>query len=270
VPATTPAIETGPASQPTSLSEQLVIGSQPQIGGEGFVLPLGQNPVVDSGSGQSAVAGLTQPDTLSGNEPAPTSLVVESRQSSSLAQPFERKLDAQAQSKGAVGAHGTTSASPKREDRWHTVVSGDSAFSIAKRYYGKGEYWKRLAKANGNRIGSEGQLRVGVRIKLPPAEDLGIRAAKDDVAKGADKSAPKGQNKSNDKSQDKARPSTDKPSERLIANARPYVIRKGDTLSTISQRELGTMKRAGEIMKLNKISDPGSLRVGATLQLPAT
>lgn len=148
------------------------------------------------------------------------------------------------------------------EDRWHTIAAGDSAYSIAKKYYGKGEYWKQLAKYNGDRMGKNGVLRVGVRVKIPTPEKLGVKATtvtgKNTPAKAA--SAKLDQPAAASKSEPKAASSS---------GSRTYTVKKGDTLGHIAQRELGTTKRASEIMKLNKITDAGSLRVGQTLTLPA-
>lgn len=49
-----------------------------------------------------------------------------------------------------------------------------------------------------------------------------------------------------------------------------YQIKKGDTLLTIAQRELGDSKRVNEILDLNPGIDPERLRVGAIITLPAT
>lgn len=50
---------------------------------------------------------------------------------------------------------------------------------------------------------------------------------------------------------------------------RPYVIRADDTLSQISQRELGTMHRWGDILAVNPGLNPDRLPVGVEILLPA-
>jgi nucleoid-associated protein YgaU len=52
---------------------------------------------------------------------------------------------------------------------------------------------------------------------------------------------------------------------------RPYTVKKGDSLAAIAQRELGTVKRAREIVELNKkvIKNPDNVPLGATIQIPA-
>lgn len=49
---------------------------------------------------------------------------------------------------------------------------------------------------------------------------------------------------------------------------RTYVVKKGDTLSGISQRLLGSYKRYREIAALNGIRDPNRIQVGQTLRIP--
>jgi len=49
---------------------------------------------------------------------------------------------------------------------------------------------------------------------------------------------------------------------------RDYVVRAGDTLSHIAQKELGSAKRWNEIVKVNPGLEPAKLRSGKTIQLP--
>ena len=47
-----------------------------------------------------------------------------------------------------------------------------------------------------------------------------------------------------------------------------YVVESGDTLSYISRMFYGTTERVSEIMEMNNITDPDSIRAGDTLRLP--
>lgn len=162
------------------------------------------------------------------------------------------------------------SAKPAADDRWHTVAKGETATSIARRYYGLGSAWKRLAERNGNRIGPKGEVRVGVRLRIPSFESLGLRQVQQpaiDPQLGAILAhqpdltridvTPR---KSQTTRSDRAKP----------AKTRTYTVRKGDTLGVIAQRELGTVRRTREILTLNRLADADHLRTGMTLLLPAT
>jgi len=137
---------------------------------------------------------------------------------------------------------------PATSDRIHTVVSGDSLYKLAAQYYGDGKVWRKVAKYNG--INDESApLRVGQKLKFPAAEVLLGRAPTPAEAAGL---------------------AAAKPAPAKAAKTRPYVIRKGDTLAEIAQRELGTVKRAREILELNKdvIKSADRIPLGATIQLP--
>lgn len=152
------------------------------------------------------------------------------------------------------------------EDRSYTIAAGDSLYQIAKRYYGDGEAWRELAKYNGDRVGKDGSLRPGVKIKIPAGEKIGIKNAK---ALLKDDAKPKIEVKP---TKPDANPT--KIGETRIADSKTskssktYTVKKGDTLSEIAMNQLGTMKRANEIVKLNNLKDAGDIRVGMTLKLP--
>lgn len=50
--------------------------------------------------------------------------------------------------------------------------------------------------------------------------------------------------------------------------ARTYTVRKGDTLTSIAAKQLGSAKRAGELGDLNGVRDSRTLKVGQKLRLP--
>ncbi len=149
-------------------------------------------------------------------------------------------------------------AKPASDDQWYTIAPGDSAFKIARKFYGKGEYWKQLQAYNGDRIGKDGAVRVGVRVRIPDAAKLGIKDAP--APKLADKTA---------KPETQPASKSSKPAAPAAAAGRTYTVKKGDTLGQIAQRELGTTKRVEEIVKLNKLKNAGSIREGMKLTLPA-
>ncbi|HZL99273.1 MAG TPA: LysM domain-containing protein [Planctomycetota bacterium] len=46
-----------------------------------------------------------------------------------------------------------------------------------------------------------------------------------------------------------------------------YVVRPGDTLSSIAKEQLGSALLAGELARINRLSDPNQLQVGQILYL---
>jgi nucleoid-associated protein YgaU len=49
---------------------------------------------------------------------------------------------------------------------------------------------------------------------------------------------------------------------------RTVVVQPGETLGQIAERELGTVRRLGEIVELNGIEDPDDVQAGTELRLP--
>lgn len=142
-------------------------------------------------------------------------------------------------------------APPAMPDRMYTVVAGDSAYKIAKRELGDGELWRSLVSYNKGVIPESGALREGMKIKLPPKAGGATVASKEKTPEATPAKA--------------TTPGTP-------GKTRTYVIKKGDTLGLIAQRELGTVKRLQELIDLNKdvLHDPDVAPLGVTLKLPAT
>lgn len=126
----------------------------------------------------------------------------------------------------------------------HVVAKGDNLFKLAKQHLGDGHRWRRIAEANPGVVDSQGNVKVGVRLTIPAAASASVPAPRAQAAPSAREQA---------------------------ATTRPYEIKKGDTLGLIAQRELGTVKRTGEIIALNRsiIKDADSVPLGVTIRLPA-
>lgn len=185
-------------------------------------------------------------------------------------------------------------AKPKTQEsepgvRMHPIAEGETLFSICKKEYNDGSLSVALAKYNKNVIPDPKKLRKGVTIRLPSVETLrgegkSTRAeaapkqgasnevpalAAADVIAIESGAAPGGVvnvelaagGKSAAKSATKATTSND------ASKGSTYTVRKGDTLYSIAQRELGSKGRWQEIAALNGGND--SLKPGATIKLPA-
>ncbi|MEL6330401.1 MAG: LysM peptidoglycan-binding domain-containing protein [Planctomycetota bacterium] len=119
----------------------------------------------------------------------------------------------------------------------HTVRSGETMTSIARERLGDARRWRDIEALNPEI--DPRALRVGQTLRLP----VGAAA----VATPAERPA------------------------ESLAETTMYVVRRGDTLSQISQRLLGTVRRQGEILALNsdKIRDADDLWAGLELRMPA-
>lgn len=123
-------------------------------------------------------------------------------------------------------------------ERTHRVARGETLFALAERYYGSGHYWRELAKANVGSVDARGGVDVGVVISIPP---IGGQA-------GVVRSSPT--------------------AALLQSEVGTYTVKAGDTLSEISQKLLGSMRRMDEIIRLNRdqISDADDIREGMVLK----
>ncbi|MBL8990184.1 MAG: LysM peptidoglycan-binding domain-containing protein [Phycisphaerae bacterium] len=153
----------------------------------------------------------------------------------------------------------------KGVEKMHPVKENETLFSIAKKYYGDSGLWQKLAEYNKGRVRANGAVREGVTIRIPPKDVLLGQAtlASTGFSGGPAPTGPQ------------AAPPGESPKPQPPAAgggaARTYTVKKGDTLGTISQSQLGTSRRWQEIMSLNRdqIDDESSLKVGMVLKLPA-
>lgn len=130
--------------------------------------------------------------------------------------------------------------------RTHLVKDDESLWEIAEQYYRDGTQWKKLAAANPQAVNSKGHVRAGVTLTIPDT-----RAAPPPEARQA--TAP---------------PPREQPAAGM---RRTYTVQRGDTLSEIAMRELGSARRTREILDLNRdrIDEADQIRVGMVLRLPA-
>ena len=53
---------------------------------------------------------------------------------------------------------------------FHVVVSGDTLSTISKKYYGTANRWREIYNYNRNIMRSPSELKLGMKLRLPPAE----------------------------------------------------------------------------------------------------
>jgi len=56
---------------------------------------------------------------------------------------------------------------PASAGRTHTVVKGDTLFSLAQKYYGSRSKWRDIYAANRDKLPSENSLRLGMELTIP-------------------------------------------------------------------------------------------------------
>jgi len=137
------------------------------------------------------------------------------------------------------------------EVRTHIVRKGETLWAIAEQYYGTGFVHEDLLKYNASRIRTAKGISPGLVLLVPDRSDLGRTPRK------TSRSTPT-------YSQPKTARKT------ATVAMRTYTVKKGDTLSEISQAELGTSKRWEEILGLNrsKLDEATDIRIGMKIKLP--
>ncbi len=144
----------------------------------------------------------------------------------------------------------------------HEVKEGDTLYRIAVRYYGEGKLWEKVREFNKGRVNGD-DLRVGVTLQLPPKDVLLGKPYVPPVG-GVESAAPgRPESRSEAAAGGRAQP-------RAAGSFREYVVKDGDTLSTVARKTLGSSKRWPELLEANKgtLSDPESLKVGMKLRVP--
>ncbi len=209
--------------------------------------------------------------------------------------------------KGARTAIGPTAArSPSPRSPVYLVEQTDTYWSISKKLYGTPRFFQALAEHNRDRVPQPEQLRAGVELQTPPAEELVEQYARfipaggsgaggsatRDIAREEPGAAPLGVASGTP---------TRRVPDRAVAEGRQvaegrgaidprelhrdqddlgfhfgnngeplYRVGDGDTLTSIAQQHLGKASRSYELYQLNqeRLADPDRLRVGTILKLP--
>ncbi len=205
-----------------------------------------------------------------------------------------------AESKAMADTGTGTPIIPASGERTYTIKSGDSLYVIAKRELGSASRWKELEKLNNV---SSSDLRVGQVIKLPAAAATGgttgpipdaipaTGAKTHTVIKGenlGDISKIHYGTTRNWKKIEAANPGVTsdnlKIGQKLVipeiagstsdsttaggSTNTEYIVKKGDTPSSIALSELGAKSRVKELQDANPGLDAKNLRVGQKLKIP--
>lgn len=121
-------------------------------------------------------------------------------------------------------------------DGKYTAGPNDSFYTISRKVYGSGAYFRALAQHNRQEVPEADSIRIGQVVAVPPVEQLEARYPS---------LCPKPDHRDAAKSRS------------LAAAAQPlrgrvYVVQEGDTLFDIARHELGSRARVAELIELNR------------------
>lgn len=157
---------------------------------------------------------------------------------------------------------------PRSMMKRHDVREGESIYRIAQTAYGDGKLWTKLVEYNKGKISSNGSVRQGVTLLLPPREAL---LGKPLPAAPTESEPMRKSPSTPGKPQSKPEPSRVDPQPERAVASKTYTVQRGDSLSDIAKKTLGSARRWNEIVDLNKdvLDDENTLVVGLTLKLPS-
>lgn len=144
----------------------------------------------------------------------------------------------------------------------YTLKDGETLYKICQTKYGNGNLWKELADFNKATISNPTKLRKGSTIRLPSVSVLRGEVTPPAVATVVP--APQMLTITNPIQEQLQQP-VQQPT-----TTREYVVQKGDTLGSISTRELGTAKKWESIYEANRdrLKSPTDLKIGKSLRIP--
>jgi nucleoid-associated protein YgaU len=146
---------------------------------------------------------------------------------------------------GSQIAGGTTDGLVARDNKY-VIQPNDTLFEVCQRLYGDGTKWRELVAINNGKIRDDGTVFPGVAIDLVP----GVRQG---AIGGASRSE-----------------TPERAPEQSEGETRSYTVKKGDTLSEIVQREVGSIRHLERVRTLNPWLEKqkDNIRVGQKLVLP--
>jgi nucleoid-associated protein YgaU len=139
-------------------------------------------------------------------------------------------------------------STPTTSDSTHTVASGETMSSIAKRYFGSENKWTLIAKANPSVDPSS--MKVGAKLRIPSQGAISLAGGSGTTTTPKSAGSTPG----------------------ATAAGGNHVIASGETLSSLARKYYGSTKHWRKIYEANKStigSDPAALKVGQSLVIPS-
>ncbi len=127
----------------------------------------------------------------------------------------------------------------------HEVKPGENLWKISSQYYGAGQYWKSILRANSDTLSSAEDLKKEMTLTIPAPPNQ-------DQASTSSSSSPE-----------------DPPSEAGPGQSW-YKLKKGENLWEVAKNELGDGTKYKDILDANRdrIEDPDNIKSGTWLLLP--
>jgi len=151
----------------------------------------------------------------------------------------------------------------------YVVQDGDNLAEIAQKFYGKVTGNKtinvnRIFEANRRLLKSPDDISVGQKLIIPLLKD----EAKS-VLNGGGGLFEKIKSTLSGKRSSTTTPTKPRPKPPMARQPKPYIVRAGDSVWRIADKQLGDKERFREIIKLNALEDEDYLTVGQRLLIPA-
>ena len=138
-------------------------------------------------------------------------------------------------SRGNLGSGRRTDAAPQGT-KTYVVKGGDTPTGLSTKFWGTSAHWQYLLDQNGLKVPND--LHEDATIRIPPKPQSSSNSAPKAVV----------------------------PASRGTETS--YVVKPGENVTDIARDQLHDSKRWREILALNGIADPRSLRAGSTIRLP--
>ncbi|MEM1213378.1 MAG: LysM peptidoglycan-binding domain-containing protein [Planctomycetota bacterium] len=140
-------------------------------------------------------------------------------------------------------------------NRLYTVQARETLRTIATNIYGHPDYWRVIAENNPQTVGPNGEVVAGTQLLIASKRQTPLPPQHADARR-------------------RAIPTVDNPNPASVTTLRPKTItvQAGDTLSELSMKHLGTVRRMDDLLAMNDAlleGDPNNLRVGMKLRIPA-
>ncbi len=231
----------------------------------------GSQGLVGQGPVDVIVTGPTRPAALAGGGDGRSALERRLGVKIGDVPTLVQAVDKSSRSAGGVSPGGSVAGAALPAAAEYHVRAGDSLTSIAQKMLGRGDRWPEIAELNKDRLPDRNSLRVGLRLRMPGgtaavAAAEPVAAKQPPVPTRTPAPTPKTGAAKNATATAGAGTPTAAP-----GATRKYVVQRGDTLTGISQKMLGSAKRMGEILALNKgrVDDANDILVGMSIVLPA-